>query len=61
MRRFCGRPTEYVPKKVFPGVSIDAAAKRSGVAKMTIYRHWQSRADLLLDACSKLGKKGNTA
>ena len=41
----------------FSGVSIDAIAKRSGVAKTTIYRHWQSRADLLLDACSKLGKR----
>jgi AcrR family transcriptional regulator len=41
----------------FSGVSIDAIAKNSGVAKTTIYRHWPSRADLLLDACSKLGKR----
>ena len=41
----------------FSGVSIDAIAKRSGVAKTTIYRHWQSKADLMLDACSKLGKR----
>lgn len=39
------------------GVSIDAVSKRSGVAKTTIYRHWPSRADLLLEACSKLGSK----
>ena len=39
------------------GVSIDEVSKRSGVAKTTIYRHWPSRADLLLDACSKLGSK----
>jgi len=39
------------------GVSIDEVSKRSGVAKTTIYRHWPSRADLLLEACSKLGSK----
>jgi len=38
-------------------VSIDEVSKRSGVAKTTIYRHWPSRADLLLEACSKLGSK----
>lgn len=40
----------------FAGATIDAIAKHSGVAKTTIYRHWPSRADLLLDACAKLGK-----
>ena len=39
----------------FAGASIDAIAKHSGVAKTTIYRHWPSRADLLLDACAKIG------
>ena len=39
------------------GVSIDEVSKRSGVAKTTVYRHWLSRADLLLEACSKLGSK----
>ena len=37
------------------GVSIDEVARRSGVSKTTIYRHWPSRSALLLDACSKLG------
>jgi AcrR family transcriptional regulator len=37
------------------GVSIDEVSKRSGVAKTTIYRHWPARADLLLEACTKLG------
>lgn len=36
------------------GVSIDEVAKRSGVAKTTIYRHWPSRSDLLIDACSRI-------
>jgi AcrR family transcriptional regulator len=39
------------------GVSVDEVAKRSGVAKTTIYRHWPSRSALLLDACSKMGAK----
>jgi AcrR family transcriptional regulator len=39
------------------GVSVDEVSKRSGVAKTTIYRHWPSRTELLLDACSKIGSK----
>jgi AcrR family transcriptional regulator len=41
----------------FGGVSVDEVAKRSGVAKTTIYRHWPSRTALLLEACSSLGTK----
>lgn len=40
------------------GVSIDKIARRSGVAKTTVYRHWPSRGALLLDACSRLGGAG---
>jgi AcrR family transcriptional regulator len=40
------------------GVSVDEVSKRSGVAKTTVYRHWPSRAALLLDACSNLSLKG---
>ncbi len=36
------------------GVSIDEVARRSGVAKTTIYRHWPTRADLVTDTCSQL-------
>jgi AcrR family transcriptional regulator len=32
------------------GVSVDEVARRSGVAKTTIYRHWPTREALLLDA-----------
>ena len=39
------------------GVTVDAVARRSGVAKTTIYRHWPSRSALILDACSKLRPK----
>ncbi len=37
------------------GVSIDEVSRVSGVAKTTIYRHWPSRAALLIDTCSQLG------
>src|SRR5947209_7007741 len=39
------------------GVSIDEVTRRCGVAKTTIYRHWPTRTELLLDACAKLGSK----
>ena len=39
------------------GVSIDKVSLRSGVSKTTIYRHWDSRAALLLEACSKIGTR----
>ena len=36
------------------GFSVDEVARRSGVAKTTIYRHWPSREALVLDACSRI-------
>lgn len=30
-------------------VTVDAVAERSGVAKSTLYRHWSSRTELLVD------------
>src|SRR5215472_5222689 len=39
------------------GVTVDAVARRSGVAKTTIYRHWPSREALLLDACARKGPR----
>lgn len=33
-------------------VTMDAIVARSGVAKSTIYRHWQSRDDVLVDVFS---------
>jgi len=41
------------------GVSVDEVCRRSGVAKTTIYRHWDSREALLLDACSTMGPKSH--
>jgi AcrR family transcriptional regulator len=39
----------------YSGVSVDEVARRSGVAKTTIYRHWPARIDLLRDACANIG------
>jgi AcrR family transcriptional regulator len=36
------------------GFSVDEVARRSGVAKTTIYRHWPSREALVIDACSRI-------
>ena len=33
-----------------PGFTVDAVARRSGVAKTTIYRHWPSAETLLIEA-----------
>ena len=38
----------------YGGVSVDEVARRSGVAKTTIYRHWAHKALLLRDACSMI-------
>jgi AcrR family transcriptional regulator len=39
------------------GVSVDEIARRSGVAKTTLYRHWPTRTALVLDACSRLSTR----
>ena len=39
-------------------LSIDEVARRSGVAKTTVYRHWATRADLVVEACSRLVAEG---
>ncbi len=36
------------------GLTIDDVAKRSGVAKTTIYRHWRNRNALVIDACLRM-------
>ena len=39
-------------------LSIEEVARRSGVAKTTIYRHWATRSDLVVEACSRLVAEG---
>lgn len=40
------------------GLTIDDVAKRSGVAKTTIYRHWSNRNALVVDACLRMADGG---
>lgn len=47
--------TALLFERGYGGTSIDEIARRSGVAKTTIYRHWPDRTALLRDACSKIG------
>lgn len=35
-------------------VSVDAIAERAGVSKATIYRHWETRTDIVLDALTAM-------
>jgi AcrR family transcriptional regulator len=39
------------------GLTVDEVARRSGVAKTTIYRHWPTREALVIDACSRISAK----
>lgn len=41
---------DLIAQEGFAGVTIEAVAARSGVAKTTIYRHWPSREALLIEA-----------
>lgn len=43
------------------GFSVEEVARRSGVAKTTIYRHWPTREALVLDACVRIGSEQETA
>jgi AcrR family transcriptional regulator len=44
--------TELVAEGGLDGFSMDDVAARAGVGKATIYRHWRSRGDLLVELCS---------
>lgn len=48
--------TGLVREEGMTGVSIEAVSARSGVAKTTIYRHWPSRAALVVDAFRALSE-----
>lgn len=48
---------ELLPAKGSRGLTIEAVAARSGVAKTTIYRWWPTKEALLLEALSKLRQR----
>ncbi|OLV15349.1 Transcriptional regulator, TetR family [Deinococcus marmoris] len=48
---------ELLTENGLGGVSVDEVARRSGVAKTTIYRHWPVRSALILDACTRLSSQ----
>lgn len=40
---------DILAREGVPGITVGAIVERSGVARTTIYRHWPSRAALILD------------
>lgn len=48
-RRVLDAAAELLGERGSAGVTIDAVAQRSGVAKTTVYRQWAHREDLLVD------------
>ena len=40
----------------YEGMTIEGVAERAGVGKATIYRHWSSKAHLVLDVAGQLRK-----
>jgi AcrR family transcriptional regulator len=45
-----GATLDLLARRGVAGTTIEAVAEHSGVAKTTIYRHWDSQAALVLDA-----------
>jgi AcrR family transcriptional regulator len=62
-----GRPVEERPRRAaidatldlvaehgMPGLTTNAVAERAGISKATMYRHWRSKEELLVDAVAAL-------
>ncbi|MDP9798671.1 AcrR family transcriptional regulator [Catenuloplanes nepalensis] len=47
--------TELLVEGGYPALTMDKAAARAGVGKATVYRRWQSRAELAAEALSHAG------
>jgi AcrR family transcriptional regulator len=45
---------ELLMESGLSGLTIEDVARRSGVAKTTIYRHWPDREALVIDACLQM-------
>ena len=52
--RVLGSAQDLLAESGVGGFSVDEVARRSGVAKTTIYRQWPSREALVLDAASRI-------
>jgi TetR/AcrR family transcriptional regulator of autoinduction and epiphytic fitness len=48
---------EQLAEHGFAGFTIDAVARRSGVARTTIYRHWSSPVAMAVDALDALNRQ----
>jgi AcrR family transcriptional regulator len=53
-----GTTLELLEEAGVGSLSVDEVARRSGVAKTTIYRHWPTRHELILDACTRMATEG---
>jgi AcrR family transcriptional regulator len=49
-RRVIAATVELIDRVGYRSVTIDAVARASGVGRSTLYRHWSSRNELVLDA-----------
>lgn len=45
---------EELTDRGYEGLTIEGVAERAGVGKATIYRHWDDRAELVIDAAGHL-------
>ncbi len=45
---------EVLAERGMEGLTVDGVAARAKVGKATIYRHWRSRAELVMDAMTSL-------
>ncbi|MBW6434928.1 TetR/AcrR family transcriptional regulator [Actinoplanes hulinensis] len=53
--------TELLAEGGYPALTMDKAAARAGVGKATVYRRWQSRAELAAEALSHAGLTDDVA
>lgn len=49
---------EVLAERGMEGLTVDGVAARAKVGKATIYRHWRSRAELVMDAMTSLPAPG---
>jgi AcrR family transcriptional regulator len=52
--RVLGTAFELLSESGVIGFTVDEVARRSGVAKTTIYRHWPAREALVLEAAARI-------